>query len=169
MSGSHSKYLKSFSPCPNWNHGGNKTVPRCLLSDVGLMETVNLTVPPTLQMTQPPLMTPPQRGPKSWASGSHLNSNQSREPKLHALTINFQFKSLGAFPRHCFRLSVHNYTNRGKWTYFQPSWFTDNHVQRPVALDWGTVFSGQRLDAGFTACTGLGVEWFARNLIPLKF
>lgn len=28
VSGSHSKYLKSFSPCLNWNHGGTKTVPR---------------------------------------------------------------------------------------------------------------------------------------------
>lgn len=140
MSGSHLKYLKSFSPCPNWNHRGNKTVPRCLPSDAGLMQTVNFTVPPTLQMTQPPLMMPPPREPKSWASGSRLNANQSGEPKLHALTISFQFKSLGSFPGHCFCLSVHNSTNRGKRTYFQPSWFTDNHVWRPLVFRFGHCF-----------------------------
>lgn len=79
-------------------------VPRCLLSDSRLTETANVTVPPALQVTQHPLMTPAQSGPESWASGSHLNSNPSGEPKLHALTINFQFKPPGSFPSHCFHL-----------------------------------------------------------------
>ena len=35
---SYSKYPQSFSSCPNWNHGENKTVPPYILS--GLMNTV---------------------------------------------------------------------------------------------------------------------------------
>lgn len=77
-------------------------MPRCLPSGAGLMETVNFTVPPALPRNQPPLMMPPLMEPKSRASGSHLNSSQSAGPKLHALTINFQFEPPGSFPRHCF-------------------------------------------------------------------
>ena len=76
----------------------------CLLSDLGLTETVNVTVPPTLQMTQKPLLRP-HRGGWILGLGSHLNANQPGEPKLHALTINFHFESLRSFPSHYFHLS----------------------------------------------------------------
>lgn len=102
-------------------------MPRCLPSDAGLMETVNFTAPPTLRSVQPPLMRPPAREPKSRGL-DHVETPPNRgQPKLQALTINFQFKSPGSFPRHWFCLFVHNYANRGKRAYFQPGWFAGSH------------------------------------------
>lgn len=37
----HIQNTQSFLPGPNWNYGGNKTVPQGLPSDLGLMEPVH--------------------------------------------------------------------------------------------------------------------------------